>query len=106
MTTRAYIFQQCLGLSSYSAEPSSSEQSTAASAAAGSSQTAEPAEPPLKRFKFLQQQLSSSRTQSASAELFNYAAEMYSGTVPNCSAIKFWQARRLDIHFCPRSPLI
>jgi len=52
----------------------------------------------LKRFKFLRQQLSSSRTQSASAgvgpetELSNYAAEMCSGTVLNCSAIVFWQA--------------
>jgi len=54
---------------------------------------------PLKRFKFPQQQLSSSRTQSASAgvgpetKLFNYAAEICSGTVLNCSAIEFWQAR-------------
>jgi len=53
---------------------------------------------PLKRFKFPQQQLSSSRTRSASAgvgpetELSNYTAEMCSGTVLNCSDIEFWQA--------------
>jgi len=57
---------------------------------------------PLKRFKFLQQQLSSSCTQSASAgvgpetKLSNYAAEMCSGTVLYCSAIEFWQARKAE----------
>jgi len=30
-------------------------------------------------------------------ELSNYAAEMCSGTVLNCSAIEFWQARKTDI---------
>jgi len=29
-------------------------------------------------------------------KLSNYAAEMFSGTVLNCSAIEFWQARKAE----------
>ena len=59
----------------------------------------ESVEPPLKRFKFLQQQLSISHSQSTSVgvgpetELANYSAELCSTTVINCSATEFWQGR-------------
>ena len=55
-------------------------------------------QPPLKRFKFLQQQLSISHPQTSPAvgpetELANYAAELCSTTFTNITAIEFWQAR-------------
>ena len=98
---RTFIFNQCLSLSSESAHPSSSSQSTPTSSGVGTSTSVnvESVEPPLKRFKFLQQQLSISHSQSTSVgvgpetELANYSAELCSATVINCSATEFWQGR-------------
>jgi hypothetical protein len=88
---------QCVGLSSWSPQPNSSTeaQPSTSSSSTGISDTVEP---PLKRFKFLQQQLSISHTQTSSAvgpetELANYAAEVCSTTMTNITAIEFWQAR-------------
>lgn len=82
-------------LSSESVEPSSS----ATPSAAGTSVTVEHVEPPLKRFKFLQQQFSISHSQSSvgvgpETELSNYGAELCCSTaVTNCTATDFWKAR-------------
>lgn len=61
--------------------------------------TVEHVEPPLKRFKFLQQQFSISHSQSSvgvgpETELSNYGAELCCSTaVTNCTATDFWKAR-------------
>jgi len=69
---------------------------------------------PLKRFKFLQQQLSSSRTQSASIYWCWSKRLNFPTMLLKCALVQFWIAvlsssgrlARLNIHFCPRSPLI
>ena len=59
-------------------------------------------EPPLKRFRFLQQQLSITHPEWAQStsvsvgpetELSNYGAELGSAVATNCTAIEFWNAR-------------
>lgn len=98
-----FFHVQCVGMSSESANPDSSgcsAQPTATSSSAGISSSVEQMEPPLKKFKFLQQQLSISNLQSHTSsavgpetELANYAAELCSTTMTNITAIAFWQAR-------------
>ena len=76
----------------------------------GSSAALEPVEPPLKHFKFLQQQFTVSHPQSSAVdvspetELSNYAAELCHGSVTNYGVLKGTLSKvALDLLSAPAS---